>query len=73
VSKKVNSGKTLLDYLFHQPIIDAEMVSNTTQLSLVSSYKLIDDFIQLGILKETTGLKRNRMFVFEEYFNLFKK
>lgn len=73
LGKKVNTAKILLDYLFHQPIVDAEMVSTQTGVSLVSSYKLLDDFIRLNILKEMTGAKRNRLFVFEEYFTLFKR
>jgi Fic family protein len=73
LGKKVNTAKILLDYLFHQPILDAEMVATETKLSAVSSYKLLNDFLQLGILKETTGAKRNRIFIFEEYFTLFKR
>lgn len=73
LGKKVNTAKILLDYLFRQPIVDAEMVSNQTSVSLVSSYKLIDDFMRLNILKEMTGAKRNRLFVFNEYFTLFKR
>lgn len=73
LGKKVNTAKVLLDYLFLQPIVDAEVVSKQTGISLVSSYKLLADFMRLGILKEMTGAKRNRLFVFEEYFTLFKK
>lgn len=73
LGKKVKTAKILLDFLFRQPIVDAEMVSAQTGVSLVSSYKLIDDFIRLNILKEMTGAKRNRLFVFDEYFTLFKK
>jgi hypothetical protein len=34
---------------------------------------LIKDFYNLGILKEQTGYKRNRIFVFEEYLRLFER
>jgi Fic family protein len=73
LGKKINSAKNFLDYLFQQPIVDAEMVARQTGLSLVSSYKLLEDFMRLHILKEITGAKRNRLFVFEEYLSLFKK
>lgn len=72
LGKKVKTAKILLDYLFQQPIIDAEMVASQTQVSLVSSYKLLDDFVRLKILREITGAKRNRLFIFDEYFTLFK-
>ena len=71
LGKKVNTAKLLLYFLFQQPIIDAEMVSSQTNISLVSSYKLLDDFVRLRILREMTGAKRNRLFIFDEYFTLF--
>ena len=73
LGKKVKTAKLLSDYLFQQPIVDAEMVAMQTGISLVSSYKLLDDFVRLKILKEMTGAKRNRLFIFEEYFTLFKR
>lgn len=72
LGKKVKTAKILLDYLFQQPIVDAETVASQTKVSLVSSYKLLDDFVRLKILREMTGAKRNRLFVFDEYFTLFK-
>jgi len=73
LGKKVKTAKILSDYLFQQPIVDAEMVSTKTGISLVSSYKLLDDFIRLKILREMTGAKRNRLYIFEEYFTLFNR
>lgn len=73
MGRKVASAKTLLDYLFKKPVLDAEEISTATGLSIVSSYKLIDDFIKVGILKEMTGQKRNRIFIFDEYFTIFRK
>jgi Fic family protein len=73
LGKKVNTAKKLLDYLFQQPIVDAEMVAACTGVSLVSSYKLLDDFVRLSILKEMTGAKRDRLFAFDEYFTLFNR
>jgi Fic family protein len=72
MGKRVAVGKVLLDYLFQQPVVDAARVASSTGLSLVSSYKLIGDFVQRGILRERTGYKRNRLFAFDEYFSIFK-
>lgn len=71
LGKKVPKAKQFLDYLFTQPIVTAQDVSNKLKLSLVSSYKLIDDFVKTGILHETTGFKRNRLFIFREYLDAF--
>ncbi len=73
LGRKVSSAKRLLDYLYRQPILDADEVAKVMGLSMVSSYKLIGDFIKLGILVELTGSRRNRIFAFKEYFEIFKK
>lgn len=73
LGKKVSNAKLLLDYLFQQPIVSAELVSQNIGISQVSTYKLLDDFVGLGILREMTGQKRNRLYVFDEYFSIFKK
>lgn len=73
LGKRIPSAKILFDYLLHQPIVDADSVARQTKLSLVSAYKLIDNFVRLNILKEMTGAKRNRLFVFDEYLSLFNK
>jgi len=46
-----------------------------TQLKVTkqTANTLIKDFDNLGILKEQTGYKRNRIFVFEEYLRLFER
>lgn len=71
LGKKVNVAKSLLDYLFQQPVVDADRIAKQLGISRVSAYKLIDDFTKLGILHEMTGAKRNRMYLFGEYFTLF--
>ena len=73
LGRKVPSAKLLLNFLFRNPVSDAESMSHAIGLSTVSTYKLIDDFMKLGILKEMTGYKRNRKFIFEEYISIFKK
>ncbi len=57
--------------IFLNPVVRPEKVAELTGLSQVSSYKLIDDFVRLGILREVTGGQRNRIFLFHEYFDVF--
>lgn len=72
LGKKMHSAQTLLDHLFKNPIIRPSEVSKVTELSLVSSYKLIEDFETLKILKELTGDQRNRVYAFHEYLTIFR-
>ena len=71
LGKKVKLGQKFLNLLWEKPIVDAENVSEMLAISKQTALRLISDFIALGILKETTGYKRNRSFVFEEYMRLF--
>ncbi len=71
LGKKVHNAKKLLDHLFTQPILNAQNIAELLNVSQVSAYKIIDDFVRVGILKETTGFKRNRYFVFKEYLDIF--
>lgn len=72
LGKKVPNAKKLLDHLFTQPIVSAQDVADALQISQVSTYKMITDFVSIGILKETTGFKRNRYFLFQEYVDIFR-
>ena len=73
LGKKVPNAKKLLDHLFTQPVLNAQDVAGLLNVSQVSAYKIITDFIAAGILKETTGFKRNRYFVFKEYLDIFNQ
>lgn len=42
-----------------------------TNVTPATANVFIRDFVKLGILRETTGGKRNRVFTFHEYLNLF--
>ena len=62
----------VLQCLFKTPIIDANKVQEITGQSAPTSYKLIEEFVNLGVLKEITGAKRGKMYMFESYVNLFR-
>jgi Fic family protein len=72
LGKKIPKSKELMTLLYTSPKVSGAVVSSTLKVSLPTANSLINDFVRLGILKETTGLKRNRLFVFTEYLNLFQ-
>ncbi|MEW5822634.1 MAG: Fic family protein [Cyanobacteriota bacterium] len=73
LGRKSKNAAEILNYLYQIPIIDTNDVSEKLNISFVASNNLIKDFVELGILIEETGFKRNRQFVFKEYLELFKK
>ena len=72
LGKKMQSAQVLLQSLFVDPVVRPDRVAQLTGLSLVSTYKLIEDFEKLKILREVTGNQRNRIYLFDEYFKVFE-
>ena len=72
LGKKTKTAQQLLNQLYGRPIIDSTDVANILEVNPSTALRMIDDFIKLGILDEMTGFKRNRIFIFSEYVNLFK-
>jgi Fic family protein len=70
-SRTVNAQK-ILHYLYKHPLIDAAKVGKIAEISPASAYKLIVDLERLGILKEMTGGKRSKMYLFATYMQLFQ-
>jgi Fic family protein len=72
LGKKQGLAREFLQHLYSNPSIDANDAAKVLQISLSTALRLIEDFVKLKILIEITGLKRNRVFVFEEYIKLFR-
>src|SRR6056297_3964037 len=72
LGSRATKAKKVIDYLYQRPIIDADKVSEVADISMPSSYKLISDLEKMDILKEVTGGKRGRTYVFDNYLRLFR-
>jgi len=73
LGSKIENGHLLLKHLFQVPITDSKFVSSYLQISPSTANRLINQFIELQILTELTGYKRNRKYIFKEYFNIFQR
>ena len=72
MGKRAPVAREFLNKLYSQPIVNSKQVVQWLNISTPSAITLLTEFEKLGILKETTGFKRNRMFVFSKYINLFE-
>ena len=70
-SRAANAQK-IVHYLYQRPLIDAAKVGDVAEISPASAYKLIADLERFEILKEITGGKRGKHYVFSNYLQLFK-
>ncbi len=72
LGSRASNAQKVVHQLYQHPIINAEKVRKATGLSLPSSYTLIELLESKGIVRETTGAQRKRMYVFDEYLKLFR-
>ncbi len=72
LGRKIKVAKSFVNFLYRNPAADVATVREELKLSQASANSLVADFERLGILREVTGYKRNRFFMFSEYVNLFK-
>ena len=68
---KLPRARRLLTHLYKSPRLTAADVAGTLDVTPATANALIRDFVKLGILSETTGGRRNRIFTFHEYLDLF--
>ncbi|MHB0877443.1 MAG: Fic family protein [Anaerolineae bacterium] len=64
-------GLLLLESLYHQPIVSVEVVGEVTGLTYPNANALVGQLVDMGLLTETTGRKRNRRFAYAPYLALF--
>lgn len=72
LGKKQSLALSFLQFLYSNPISDANDIAEALSINVSTALRLIDDFIKLNILIELTGFKRNRIFSFEDYLKLFR-
>ena len=66
------NGVRLLEPLFEKPIISVRLAEQLLGSSFVTADKVVAKIEKLGILKEITGRKRDRLYRFEPYLALFE-
>ena len=65
------NGHRVLEILFERPFITVPAVRDLLGTGYAAANNLVTRFVQSGILKEFTGQKRNRIFQYADYINLF--
>lgn len=63
----------LLNKLYATPIVTLKDITKLIPVSFQTASTLAKELESLGILREMTGYKRNRVFVMREYINLFNQ
>ncbi len=74
-SEKISSSYAvmLLDYLFEKPHISIHDAANHLEISYQASATLIHQFVELDILKEITGKKRDKRYSYWKYLDILSE
>lgn len=73
MGKKAPVTQKLIDQLFQQPVTSVGRIQNVLGISKPSANSLVKNLEDLGVLRELTGFKRNRVFAFWNYMVIFHK
>lgn len=71
LGRGAGKGLTFLEQLYFRPIVNVNTVMQITELSFARANGLVSQLQGLGLLRETTGRRRNRVFSYEPYMALF--
>jgi len=66
------AGFVLLDHLFQLPMVTVNQVAKIIDRTYPVANNLVENFIQLGLLTEITGQRRNRTYAYNPYLRLFE-
>lgn len=71
LGRRAENARKLILHLYRKPVLSGSAAPELLGLTPRAANALIKDFERLDILKEITGFKRNRVYLFEEYLKLF--
>jgi len=70
-SRKQSNARDLVRSLYKQPVVKVKQVEELLDVQYNTAAALIRDLVKRGILREITGHKRNRLYIFDPYVRLF--
>jgi len=72
-TRRQDNAQALMRNLYARPVVDVKWIAQTTGASTNTAAALIADMVSFGVLTEITGQRRHRLFVFQDYLNLFRQ
>jgi len=73
LGRSAKSAGQIYDYIEKRPIIDVGKTSLELQMPFTTVSRAVENLCQLGILRPTKTVKRNRRFAYEDYLAILRK
>ena len=71
-ARRFANAQKLMGYLYQQPVVSIKQIRGVLNVQINTASALVSDLVEHGVLKEITGNKRNRLYVFSGYIGLFE-
>jgi Fic family protein len=71
LGRRAGRGLALLDELFKRPVMRTKAAEQILDISQPTASALMRDLMELDVLRELTGKQRYRVFVYQDYLDLF--
>ncbi len=72
LGRRAENARRLVMYLYQKPFTTVNSTMELLDIKYVPASKLIAALVDLGILNEMTGYKRNRILMFDQYLDVFR-
>jgi len=63
----------VIDFMFSRPILTLRQLETALDIPYMAAKRYVDKLVEAGVLKETTGYTRNRVFMAHEVFQALEK
>ena len=73
LGSSAGSGHMVLEHLYKQPVLSVNDVREITTVSYTTANNLVYSLVANGILEEVTGRRRNRLFRYAPYIDIFNE
>lgn len=71
LGRAAGNGHKVLEHLYQRPILSVADVQALTTTTYTAANNLVSRLVELGVLVEATGYRRNRLFRYQAYIALF--
>ncbi len=72
-NRRQDNAQRVVRHLYQRPIISAKQVADLIGTTANPANAIIADLVTHGVLRELTGQRRNRLYIFEDYVALFRR
>lgn len=71
--RRVPNATILINAMYSRPNLSVKDVAEITSTSLQTAHSFVNSLVELGVLYETAGFARNRIYLYKDYTELFNE